>query len=345
MKPSWWANTWVKYNIDANYIRQPIAHKSWSVIIIKVIPVNWLSLLLPWTGALRGAPILETIWYLVVKPESVDIICRLLLRWSSWWRCVTRLRKEWSTLPASVLCTGTFQQETACKPKLLSYIHVLRITTTTLHVLHSRIDSNLLIKVADFGLSESIYSKTYFRECGAPKLPVKWMAPESLADRIFSEKTDVVRESSLRTSTNVLPVTKLLYSRCVWLYNSCNILNALAVWFSPLSGPMESHAGRCSVVGRLPTLECTLPPWLGCWRVDTEWNSLTTQLALQTCESLNWVCFIDPTTTCARLGHPIYLLYTGYRDTVMVKQYIERKRQLTSCRIIGHDLHAAGCII
>ncbi len=27
-----------------------------------------------------GVPILETIWYLVVKPESLDIICRLLLR-------------------------------------------------------------------------------------------------------------------------------------------------------------------------------------------------------------------------------------------------------------------------
>ena len=58
----------------------------------------------------------------------------------------------------------------------------------------NRIDSNFVIKVADFGLSESTYSKTYFREKegSAVKLPVKWMAPESLNDGVFSEKTDVV---------------------------------------------------------------------------------------------------------------------------------------------------------
>lgn len=57
-----------------------------------------------------------------------------------------------------------------------------------------RIDSSFVIKVADFGLSESTYSKTYFREKegSAVKLPIKWMAPESLNDTVFSEKTDVV---------------------------------------------------------------------------------------------------------------------------------------------------------
>ena len=63
-----------------------------------------------------------------------------------------------------------------------------------------RIDEHFVIKVADFGLSEDIYSKNYFRqgttqgEDGeAPvKLPVRWMALESLNDGIFSEKTDVV---------------------------------------------------------------------------------------------------------------------------------------------------------
>ncbi len=57
-----------------------------------------------------------------------------------------------------------------------------------------RIDSNFMIKVADFGLSESVYTKTYFRETGGSrvKLPVKWMSMESLADGVFTEKTDVV---------------------------------------------------------------------------------------------------------------------------------------------------------
>ena len=55
-----------------------------------------------------------------------------------------------------------------------------------------------MIKVADFGLSEDIYARHYFRqgpeeEGGTPvKLPVRWMAIESLNDGIFTEKTDVV---------------------------------------------------------------------------------------------------------------------------------------------------------
>ena len=52
-----------------------------------------------------------------------------------------------------------------------------------------------MIKVADFGLSESIApSKNYFRKTDEDtiKLPIKWLAIESINDGIFSEKTDVV---------------------------------------------------------------------------------------------------------------------------------------------------------
>ena len=60
-----------------------------------------------------------------------------------------------------------------------------------------RIDDQFVIKVGDFGLSEEIYSRNYFRQDiggqdSSVRLPVKWMALESLLDRIFSEKTDVV---------------------------------------------------------------------------------------------------------------------------------------------------------
>ena len=51
-----------------------------------------------------------------------------------------------------------------------------------------------MIKVADFGLTKSVYEKRYFRQDkDAPvKLPIKWMAIESIDDAIFTEKTDVV---------------------------------------------------------------------------------------------------------------------------------------------------------
>ena len=52
-----------------------------------------------------------------------------------------------------------------------------------------------MIKVADFGLSEDTYTSTYYRQKKgdtAVKLPVRWMPPESIADGIFTEKSDVV---------------------------------------------------------------------------------------------------------------------------------------------------------
>ncbi len=56
-----------------------------------------------------------------------------------------------------------------------------------------RIDASFVIKVADFGLSEDIYEKSYFRQDNAAvKLPLRWMALESINDMVFSEKSDVV---------------------------------------------------------------------------------------------------------------------------------------------------------
>ena len=57
-----------------------------------------------------------------------------------------------------------------------------------------RIDAHFVIKVADFGLSENMYSKTYFRQekDQAVKLPVKWLALEAMTEGVFSEKSDVV---------------------------------------------------------------------------------------------------------------------------------------------------------
>lgn len=54
-------------------------------------------------------------------------------------------------------------------------------------------DANNIIKISDFGLAEDIYSQNYFRQVqGGIKLPLKWMALESIKLAIFSEKTDVV---------------------------------------------------------------------------------------------------------------------------------------------------------
>ncbi len=50
------------------------------------------------------------------------------------------------------------------------------------------------VKVADFGLSRDIYERDYYSsDDRKAKLPVKWMALESLEKGIYNNKTDVVR--------------------------------------------------------------------------------------------------------------------------------------------------------
>ena len=61
----------------------------------------------------------------------------------------------------------------------------------------SRIDRDGVIKVADFGLTEDMYGTNYFRRRKSAtgseeKVPIRWMAPESIEDDIYKESTDVV---------------------------------------------------------------------------------------------------------------------------------------------------------
>ena len=48
------------------------------------------------------------------------------------------------------------------------------------------------MKVGDFGLARDVYSTDYYRAHQGARIPVKWMAPETLTDAISNEKTDVV---------------------------------------------------------------------------------------------------------------------------------------------------------
>ncbi|XP_019859517.1 PREDICTED: muscle, skeletal receptor tyrosine-protein kinase-like [Amphimedon queenslandica] len=82
----------------------------------------------------------------------------------------------------------------------MSYLASQRFVHCDLAARNCMIDDNGIIKVADFGLSEDIYACNYFRQLknsdnnsgsSTVKLPVKWMALESLHDGLFSEKSDV----------------------------------------------------------------------------------------------------------------------------------------------------------
>ena len=55
-----------------------------------------------------------------------------------------------------------------------------------------------MIKVADFGLTEDMYNTNYYHRekddsNGEERLPIRWMAPESIETNLYNEITDVVR--------------------------------------------------------------------------------------------------------------------------------------------------------
>uniref|UniRef100_A0A8D0H596 receptor protein-tyrosine kinase n=1 Tax=Sphenodon punctatus TaxID=8508 RepID=A0A8D0H596_SPHPU len=53
------------------------------------------------------------------------------------------------------------------------------------------LNESMTVCVADFGLSKKIYNGDYYRQGRISKMPVKWIAIESLADRVYTIKSDV----------------------------------------------------------------------------------------------------------------------------------------------------------
>lgn len=43
----------------------------------------------------------------------------------------------------------------------------------------------------DFGMTRDVYETDYYRKGGKGLLPVRWMAPESLKDGLFTTHSDV----------------------------------------------------------------------------------------------------------------------------------------------------------
>ncbi|WAR20015.1 FGFR2-like protein, partial [Mya arenaria] len=56
---------------------------------------------------------------------------------------------------------------------------------------HGGLNEGVIIKVCDFGLSRDIFADNQYKKLTNGKLPLKWMAIESLRDRVFTTQSDV----------------------------------------------------------------------------------------------------------------------------------------------------------
>ncbi|XP_061656650.1 fibroblast growth factor receptor 1-A-like isoform X4 [Syngnathoides biaculeatus] len=50
---------------------------------------------------------------------------------------------------------------------------------------------DLVMKIADFGLARDVHHMDYYKKTTNGPLPVKWMAPEALFDRVYTHQSDV----------------------------------------------------------------------------------------------------------------------------------------------------------
>lgn len=73
----------------------------------------------------------------------------------------------------------------------MEYLSNKNIIHRDLAARNCMLDSSLTVCVADFGLSKRIYSGDYYRQGSVSKLPVKWIALESLADNVYTTQSDV----------------------------------------------------------------------------------------------------------------------------------------------------------
>ncbi|ESO09335.1 hypothetical protein HELRODRAFT_133620, partial [Helobdella robusta] len=74
----------------------------------------------------------------------------------------------------------------------MSYLSNLKFVHRDLAARNCMLADDLSVKVADFGLSRDVYEREYYSSGDRKaKLPIKWMAIESLEKGIYSTKSDV----------------------------------------------------------------------------------------------------------------------------------------------------------
>ncbi|XP_072021432.1 uncharacterized protein [Amphiura filiformis] len=73
----------------------------------------------------------------------------------------------------------------------LDYLAVNRYVHRDLACRNCLVDAAHTVKIGDFGMTRAMYDSNYYRLGKEGKLPVRWMAPESITEGLFTTKSDV----------------------------------------------------------------------------------------------------------------------------------------------------------
>eukprot|EP00795_Rhopilema_esculentum_P006272 gene6272-11692_t len=73
----------------------------------------------------------------------------------------------------------------------MSYLATRKFVHRDLAARNCMVSADFTVKIGDFGMTRDVYETDYYRKGGKGLLPVRWMAPESLRDGIFTTASDV----------------------------------------------------------------------------------------------------------------------------------------------------------
>lgn len=73
----------------------------------------------------------------------------------------------------------------------MAYLSAKKFVHRDLAARNCMVSEDLTVKIGDFGMTRDIYETDYYRKGTKGLLPVRWMAPESLKDGVFTSSSDV----------------------------------------------------------------------------------------------------------------------------------------------------------
>ncbi|XP_078412186.1 insulin receptor-like isoform X1 [Cetorhinus maximus] len=73
----------------------------------------------------------------------------------------------------------------------MAYLNAKKFVHRDLAARNCMVGEDYTVKIGDFGMTRDIYETDYYRKGGKGLLPVRWMAPESLKDGVFTTYSDV----------------------------------------------------------------------------------------------------------------------------------------------------------
>ncbi|XP_013381944.1 proto-oncogene tyrosine-protein kinase receptor Ret-like [Lingula anatina] len=75
--------------------------------------------------------------------------------------------------------------------KGMQYLSEMKVVHRDLAARNILVSVGKILKISDFGLSRDVYEEDTYTKRSRGRVPVKWMAPESLYDHIYTTKSDV----------------------------------------------------------------------------------------------------------------------------------------------------------